>query len=251
MTRNILRRDGQQRLRRRPLFEKIASLAHRHRTGIVALGRGPHAHRRGHREEHPVPPTAQHLPDLGGRPHAEQAAAVHDGHARRQWERLLQPVLRQKDRRAQLAVDASQNGQKIRRRDGVELARRLVENEELRLHDHDGGKAQKLLLSAGKARHLAVKPVLNAEKARHLRHAAADGRRVQPKALQPEGQLVPDLVGHGLLIHGLLHEADAARLLALGDVRERAAVEENRALARAVRREHGLELAQQRRFTAA
>ena len=72
-----------------------------------------------------------------------------------------------------------------------------------------------------------------------------------PRLSSPKASSCQTLSVTVCLSDGLLHEADAARLLALGDIRERAAVEENRALARAVRREHGLELAQQRRFTAA
>ena len=63
------------------------------------------------------------------------------------------------------------------------------------------------------------------KKARHLGDAAADGGRIVPEALRPEGQLVPDLVGDDLVFRALLHKADALRLLARRNVGERAAVE--------------------------
>ena len=96
-----------------------------------------------------------------------------------------------------------------------------------------------------------MEPALHAEKARHLGDAAADGGRIVPEALRPEGQLVPDLVGDDLVFRTLLHKADALRLLALRNVGERAGVEKDRAPADAVGRESGLQLAEERAFAAA
>ena len=96
-----------------------------------------------------------------------------------------------------------------------------------------------------------MEPALHAEKARHLGDAAADGGRIVPEALQPKGQLVPDLVGDDLVFRALLHKADALRLLALRNVGERAAVEKDRAPVDAVGRKSGLQLAEERAFAAA
>ena len=96
-----------------------------------------------------------------------------------------------------------------------------------------------------------MEPALHAEKARHLGDAAADGGRIVPEALQPKGQLVPDLVGDDLVFRALLHKADALRLLALRNVGERAGVEKDRAPADAVGRKSGLQLAEERAFAAA
>ena len=96
-----------------------------------------------------------------------------------------------------------------------------------------------------------MEPALHAEKARHLGDAAADGGRIVPEALRPEGQLVPDLVGDDLVFRALLHKADALRLLALRNVGERAGVEKDRAPADAVGRKSGLQLAEERAFAAA
>ena len=96
-----------------------------------------------------------------------------------------------------------------------------------------------------------MEPALHAEKARHLGDAAADGGRIVPEALQPKGQLVPDLVGDDLVFRALLHKADALRLLARRNVGEQAAGEKDRARTNAVGRKRGLELAKERAFTAA
>ncbi len=73
-------------------------------------------------------------------------------------------MLRQNDRRAKLPVDLAKGSQKIRRRNRVKLARRLVENQHLRLQDHHRRKIQKLLLSAGQFCNRLIKPCLDAEK---------------------------------------------------------------------------------------
>ena len=66
----------------------------------------------------------------------------------RQRHGFLQPLLRQQDREPELLVELAQRVQKRARRDGVELARRLIQNEHIRPHDHDGGEVEHLLLPA-------------------------------------------------------------------------------------------------------
>ena len=130
-------------------------------------------------------------------------------------------MFRQQNGGAQLTVDLPQHRQKVRRGDGVKLAGGLVQDQHVRLHGHDGGQIQKLLLAAGQFGDILIKPPLDAEKRRHLRHAAADGGGVLPQALQPEGQLVPHLVGDDLVLRGLLDKADAGGLGALIHVLQR------------------------------
>ena len=130
---------------------------------------------------------------------------------------LLQPLLGQQDRQPQLLVELAQRVQKGARRNGVELARRLVQNEHVRPHDHDGREVEHLLLAAGERGHVAVEPVGNAEVARHLGDAQAHGFFLAPKALEPERQLVEHLVRHDLVVRVLEHEADAPRLLGKRD----------------------------------
>ena len=122
----------------------------------------------------------------------------------------------QDDRRSQLAVDLAEGRQKIRRGNGVELARRLVEDQHLRLQNHDGSEIQELLLPAGQLCDRLVKPFLNAEKRRHFCNAAADRGRVIAERFQSERQLVPDLVRDDLIFGTLLHKTDLLSLFALG-----------------------------------
>ena len=48
-------------------------------------------------------------------------------------ERFFQTVFGQDDRRAKFAVDLAEGGKEVRRGNGVELARRFVENQDFRL----------------------------------------------------------------------------------------------------------------------
>ena len=159
-------------------------------------------------------------------------------------------MLRQNDRRAKLPVDLAKGSQKIRRRNRVKLARWFVENQNLRLQDHHGRKIQQLLLSARQLRDRLVEPVLNAEKACHFRHSAADRRRVIAERFQPERQLVPDLIRDDLIFRALLHEADFLGLFALGHFIEILSVKQDLAAPSSMRCKHGFQLPQKRRFPA-
>ena len=243
--------QGQQRVLRRPAVQEVPALPHGDGGGISAVDGGPDPHGGGHGQEHAVSPAPQPAAYLGGRAGTQQAAAVQHGGVGGKGQRLLQPVLRQEDGGAQLAVDAAQRLQKIGGGDGVQLAGGLVQNQHLGLHDHDRGQTQQLLLAAGQLIHRLVEPVLNAEEGCHLRHTAADGRGIAAQALQSEGQLVPDLVRHHLMLRRLEDEADVRRLLPQGDVPQRRTLKVHLALGDAVGRQDGLELAQQRGFAAA
>ena len=125
-------------------------------------------------------------------------------------------MLGEDDRCAKLAVDSSKRREKVRRGNGVELARWLVEKKHRRFERHHGRQIYQLLLPARELGHGLIEPVLDAEIRRNFRHAAADRRRVQSQRLQAERQLVPDLVGHHMRVQVLQHKADAGALLALG-----------------------------------
>ena len=124
-------------------------------------------------------------------------------------------MFRQDDRRAKLPIDLAEGGKKIGRRNRVELARRLVQNQHLWLQDHNGSEIQELLLPTGQLCDRLIKPFLNPEKRRHFRNAAANRRRIVAEGFQPECQLVPDLVGRDLILRTLLHKADLLGLFAL------------------------------------
>ena len=247
----LLRGQGAQGVRRLPAAQEVPALPDGDGSGVVAADGGPDPHGGGHGQKHAVAPAAQLAAYLRGGAGTQQAAAVQHGGVGGKGQRLLQPVLRQEDGGAQLAVDAAQRLQEVGGGDGVQLAGRLVQDQHTGLHHHDGGKAQQLLLAAGQLIHRLVEPALNAEERRHLRHAAADGGSIAAHALQPEGQLVPDLVRHHLMLRRLEDEADVRRLLPQGDIPQGRALKIDLPLGGAVGGENGLELAQQRGFAAA
>ena len=249
----MLLRRGQraQGVRRLPAAQEIPSLPDGDGGGLIAADGGPDPHGGGHGQKHAVAPAAKLAAYLRGGAGTQQASAVQHGGVGGKGQRILQPVLRQENGGAQLAVDAAQRLQKVGGGDGIQLAGGLVQYQHLGLHHHDGGKAQQLLLAAGQLIHGLVEPALDAEKRRHLRHAAADGGGIAAHALQSEGQLVPDLVRHHLMLRRLEDEADVRRLLAQGDIPQGHALKPNLPLGDAMGCENGLELTQQRGFAAA
>ena len=194
---------------------------------------------------------AQDRPHLRGTPCAEQPPAVHDRHTAGQQEGVLQPVLRQHDRRPQLPVDFPQRRQKVCRCNGIKLTGRFVQNEHTGLHRHDRRQIQELFLPAGQLCDILVEPCLNAEKGGHLGHPAPDGGRIISQALQAEGQLMPHLVGDNLVLRALLHKADSCALLALIQLLQRPSLKADVTHPAAMGGQYGLELTQQRGFPTA
>ena len=176
---------------------------------------------------------------------------LHDHHPVGGGEHILQTVFREDDGGAQLLIDLFDGVEEVRRGDGVQLAGRLVQNEHLRLHGHDGGQVQQLLLPPGEFADILMEPALDAEVAGHLRHAQAHGALVAAQALQPEGQLVPDLVGDDLAVRILHHIADLAALAALIHPGELLSLKIHSARALAERRQHGFHMAHERGLAAA
>ena len=86
---------------------------------------------------------------------------------------------------------------------------------------------EKLFLTAGKLGNAAVKPILNAEIARHFRHTQPHRRLITAEAFQPKRQLVPNLVGYDLTIRILHHIANFGALIAQRNLLNRRAVKQN------------------------
>ncbi len=92
---------------------------------------------------------------------ADKPPLVQHRHPAGQRKGLLQPVFRQDYANTQFPVNLAHRGQKIRRGNRVQLRGRLVQNQQIRLHNHNGGQIQQLLLASGKFRNILVKPILN------------------------------------------------------------------------------------------
>ena len=226
-----------------PAGQEIAALADGDGAGRVAVHPGPDTDGGGHGQEHIVAAAPQGTAHRLRRAGTEEMAAVQHGSVGGQGQRLLETVLRQEDGDAQLAVQAAHSLQKVGGGNGVQLAGGLIQNQQTGLEHHDRGQGQQLLLAAGELVHFPMEPVLDAEEGGHLRHAATDGERVAAKALQSEGQLMPNLVGDGLLLRRLEDEADISGLPMGRQVIQRLTVEEDTALGRTVGAQGGLQLA--------
>ena len=233
-------------MRFRIIEQPVPAVADGNGARCFGIRRRPDAHRGGHGEEHGIAAGFQLRAYVRGRTGAKERSFVHDGHARGEGEGFFQAVFGQKDRRAKFAVDLAEGGKEIRRGDGVELARRLVQNQHFWLQDHNGSEIQELLLPTGQLCDRLIKPCLNPEKRRHFCDAAANGQRVIADGFEAERQLVPDLVGDDLVFGALLHKADFFSLFALGQFVEILSVKQNFSGTSAMRREDGFELPEQR-----
>ena len=98
--------------------------------------------------------------------------------------------------------------QEIARRDGVELRRRLVEQQHARLHDERRGKRQQLLAAARKRIRIAVEPRPHAKEVARLGNTTAHLALGRTEVFQAECHLVPHAVAHDLVIGVLEHIAD-------------------------------------------
>ena len=176
---------------------------------------------------------------------------IQDDEPVRHWDHIFQPMLTDQDGRAQLSVDAAKGLQEVCCCNGVQLAGGLVQDQHIRLQNHDGGQIQKLLLTAGELGHFHVEPGLDAEEAGHLSHSSTNCSILKAQAFQPEGKLVPDLVGDDLAVRILEDEADFFSLGTAVHLLQHSAVEQNHTLFFAVWSQNCLELPQQGRLTAA
>ena len=152
-------------------------------------------------------------------------------------------------RAAKLAIHAEERVQEVLLRDGVELRRGLVEQQQVGLHHQRGRQGEQLLATAGQGIRLAPEPVLNAEEVAGLRHEPAHLALRRPQVLQTERHLVPHALAYDLVVRILEDVAHAARRFRNVHIAHRAPAYEH--LARALPRGGDLRLrqAQQRRLT--
>ena len=182
----------------------------------------------------------QQFANLGRLTGAKQPALIHNSHLGCQRKSLLQAVLGEDDSCTEFTVDFTECGQKIRCRDRVKLAGRLVQYQNTGLHGHHRGQIKQLFLPARQLGDVFVKPRLNAKKRCHLRHPAAYRQRIIAKALQAESQLMPHLIRHDLILRRLLHKADFLALRPLIQLIQRHTLKQNLTAAAAVRRQYRL-----------
>ena len=120
------RRNGGKLVRLRKAFQPQPSLRDRDRTGKLVRNTRIDAHRNGHSGKHVAARLFQPRANLACRPGIQHAPALHENDVRRQGQRVLESVLGEDDRCAELAVDPAEGRKKVRRGDRVELARRFV-----------------------------------------------------------------------------------------------------------------------------
>ena len=203
-----------------------------------------HTDGRGHSGKHIVFLFVEELADVPGGIVCDHLAAIHHDRPVRIGENILQPVLCDDNGSAKLRIDLTDGVEKIRCGNGVKLAGRLVQNQNFRLHCHNGSKIQKLLLTAGEGGNILMKPILDAEIASHLRHPGAHGLLVAADGLQTECQLMPYLIRYDLIV-GILHDiTNFGRLVSLADLFNGCSVKQDLTAALAVRGEDGFQVAQ-------
>ena len=122
------------------LRKKRPALGNGHGAVGVCLKPCPYAHGGGHGVKHGVLHALECPADGFDIAAADDLALIHDGAAVGQGQRLLEPLLGQKNARAELTVYPAEHGEEITGCNGVEPARGLVQNEHLRLHRHDGSE---------------------------------------------------------------------------------------------------------------
>ena len=160
--------------------------------------------------------------------------ALHDHHPVGGVVDVLQAMLRNDDGGAQLQIDLADRIQEIRGRNGVQLAGGLIQDQDFRLHGHDGRQVQQLLLTTGQICHIPVEPILDAKIACHFRHPQPHSLLVTAQAFQPKGQLMPDFIRHNLVVGILHHKADLAGLVPLAHLGQGRAVKQDLPCALAV-----------------
>ena len=107
----------------------------------------------------------------------------------------------------EIVIQPAHRVHEILRRHRVQLGSRLVQQQYFRVERRGGGKAQQLLLSAGKGGGIAPEKFLKPEIACHLPHPAAYLTPGKSHALAGERQFMPHLVRDGLRLRILHYES--------------------------------------------
>ena len=113
---------------------------------------------------------------------------------------LLKPVLNQNNRKPQLPIKLLERCDEISRGYRVQLTCRLIKNQYFGLHYHNRSQIQKLLLTARKLVRIFAEPAFYSEIARHFPDPSANHLGWNAHIFKTEGKLVPNLIGHYLII---------------------------------------------------
>ena len=114
---------------------------------------------------------------LAGLAHVHAAVAGEQAHPVRERHHPLQPVLGEQHRDAEVVDQPGQRGEHLLGRGRVERGRRLVEDEQPRVHGEHRADRDPLLLAAGEGAQVAVAQVGDAEQVEGLLDPAAHRRR--------------------------------------------------------------------------
>ena len=114
-------------------------------------------------------------------------------------QRTSRPLLRDDDGARQLLDDLEERI----RRGGIELGRRLVEQQELRAKRERGRERDALQLASGQLGRLPAGQVLGADERQRFVDPRPDLRRLGTEILEPEGDLVRDSGHHDLILRVL------------------------------------------------
>ena len=146
----------------------------------------------------------QPLDRLGARGVEDEAAAVDEEDTRRELERARDAVLGENDRRAEPLDGVEEE----RGRGRVELRRRLVEQQQLRLERERRGEAHPLQLAAGQLDRLSPPEVQRVDRLERALDARPDLGGRDAEVLEPEGDLVRDDRHHDLVLRILEDRRD-------------------------------------------
>ena len=159
-----------------PIRQLISALADRQGAFSPKLHRTPNLHGRGHGMEHGVIFLSQNAECPSRCFVCDHFTQIQNDEPVRHWDHIFQPMLTNQDGSPKLPVDAAKGLQEVCCCNGVQLAGGLVQDQHLRLQNHDGGQIQKLFLTAGELGHFHVKPGLDSEEACHFSNPPPYGR---------------------------------------------------------------------------
>ena len=83
-------------------------------------------------------PSLQKIADLSRRTIRQDPPLIHDDHPVGRMIDIFKPVFRDQYGRSQLQVYLANSVEKVRRRNGIQLAGRLIQDQYVRLHGHNG-----------------------------------------------------------------------------------------------------------------